>query len=93
MKQILRMTSMKKCKNITEEVKKKYPCLCNKVDSNYRNEKVQKRLWTAIGGKLEVEGKATRLYLKKPYKKFEEIYISFYACYSRMSSSELSKQI
>ena len=50
-------------------------------------------MWTAIGIKLEVEGKAIKLNLKKLYKKFEEIYISFYACYFRMCSSELSKQI
>ena len=55
---------MKKYRNITEEVKK-YPCPCNKVDSDYRNEKVQKRLWTAIGEQLEVEGKAVKVNLKK----------------------------
>ena len=43
MKQTLRVTSMKKYRNIIAEVKK-YPCLYNKVDSDYRNEKVEKRL-------------------------------------------------
>ena len=55
---------MKKYRNIIAEVKK-YPCLYNKVDSDYRNEKVEKRLQTAIGEKLEVEGKATKVDLKK----------------------------
>ena len=64
MKQILRMTSMKKYRDITEEVKK-YPFLCNKVDNDYRNEKVQKGLWTAIREKLEVEGKVAKVDLKK----------------------------
>ena len=64
MNQTLRMTSMKKYRNTTEEVKK-YPFLCNKLDSDYRNEKVPKRLWTAIREKLEVERKATKVHLKK----------------------------
>ena len=64
MKQTLKMALMKKYRNITDEVKK-YPCLCKKVDSDYINETVQKRLWTAIGEKLEVEGKAAKVDLKK----------------------------
>ena len=48
-----------KYRNITEGIKK-YPFLCNKVDSDYRNEKVQKRLW-----KLEVKRKAPKVDLKK----------------------------
>ena len=45
--------------------KKRYPYLYNKVDNDYKHEDVEKRLWTSIGAKLEVEGKALKVDLKK----------------------------
>ena len=50
--------------SFTGEVKK-YPCLCNKADNDYKHEDVEIRLRTAIGEKLEVEGKVTKVDLKK----------------------------
>ena len=45
--------------------KKNYPCLYNKLDNDYKHKDVEKRLWTATGAKLEVEGKALKVNLKK----------------------------
>ena len=58
------MASMKKQGNITEEVKK-YLCLYNKAENDYKHKDMEKGLWTPIGEKLEVQGKAAKVDLKK----------------------------
>lgn len=51
---------------------KKYSCIFDKADKDYKHDDLKKRAWISIGEKLEIEGKATKviwIYLKNVLSK------------------------
>ena len=75
------MAPFKRYEQLSELVKK-YPCLCNKQEKDFKKEEVKRRAWKEIANELDLEnGKVVEQRWKNVTQKFLPKSVFFAFCF------------